>query len=159
MCSKPSPIHEAKPQASASSPLMSLDAFEDCLDRHGADLAHWPADLAAAGKRLMAENPLARASWHDAGLLDDFLTTRSEASAQPDLVEKILARQQALPMDVIAAHPLRSRWQAMTANSGPAMLCAAFALFGVAAGIFAHPGAISYDVSSIYLICTDVFYI
>lgn len=136
---------------------MSLEAFEDGLDRYGADLARWPEALRPPAERLLAESSPARAAWHDAGLIDDFLASRSEAGSQPDLVDKILARQRALaPAEAPAIHAgFRRKWP----NSlGPALLCAAFVLFGAAAGFMVMPAASSYDVSGVLLLTSDTFY-
>lgn len=157
MCSKPSPIHEAKPRQSVSSPLLSLDAFEDGLDRYGADFSCWPGDLRAEAERLAAHSSAAKAALADAVLVDDFLASRSEAGSQSDLVDRIMARQRALaPAGVPNRHAgLRHRWPSVL---GPTLLCVACVLFGAAAGFMIVPTASTYDVSGVLLLTSDTFY-
>ena len=39
---------------------MTLQGFEDALDRYGADIDRWPVDLRAPGRALMEQHPEAR---------------------------------------------------------------------------------------------------
>jgi hypothetical protein len=52
---------------------MTLEELELLLDRYGADLARWPADSAAAAKRLIADSSAARAALAESSALDELL--------------------------------------------------------------------------------------
>lgn len=153
MCSKPSPIHEASPHL----PL-SLDAFEESLDRYGADLARWPAGQRAAAEQLLAHSAVAKATWDDARMVDSFLETRTASGQQSDLVERVLAAQRAHDAAQAAAGFMPRR----VTRPGllqAALLCGVFLLCGATAGIFLAPDPVDYDVSGIFLFSSDLFYI
>lgn len=52
---------------------MTIAEFELLLDRCGADLARWPAESAAAAKRLIAESSAARTLLAESSALDELL--------------------------------------------------------------------------------------
>jgi hypothetical protein len=52
---------------------MTIEEFELLLDRHGADLARWPADSAATAKRLIADSSAARSLLAESSALDELL--------------------------------------------------------------------------------------
>jgi hypothetical protein len=52
---------------------MTLEEFELLLDRHGANLARWPADSAATAKRLIADSSAARSLLAESSALDELL--------------------------------------------------------------------------------------
>jgi ferric-dicitrate binding protein FerR (iron transport regulator) len=49
---------------------MTLEEFEDALDRYGADLAGWPEALRAEAERLVASSPEAERLYRQAERLD-----------------------------------------------------------------------------------------
>ena len=71
-----------------ASPL-TLEGFRDLLDRHGGDLAHWPAGQVAAALALLECSPEARALLDQAQDLDAALASPSKAP--PGLGERIVA--------------------------------------------------------------------
>lgn len=158
MCSKPSPIHEASPH-----PSLSLAEFEAGLDRYGADLSRWPQELRSAGEALLAhpdeaKAETAKAAWHDARLVDEFLLSRADTSPPGELVERVMAAQRAhdIAHPDEAISPIRLSWPRMLQA---ALLCGVVLVFGAAAGHLAASGDAKVDASGIFLVSSDQFYI
>ncbi|AWB07970.1 hypothetical protein A6A40_23300 (plasmid) [Azospirillum humicireducens] len=75
---------------------MTDEEFRDQLDRHGGDLALWPADAARDARRLLLRSVKAQA------MLDEMVTMelalgRSEDRPPPGLADRIFAAAFRLP--------------------------------------------------------------
>lgn len=72
---------------------LSLAAFGDLLDRHGADLERWPADVRAAAGALLAGDPAAVRLHGEARRLDALLAAAT-AAPPPDaaFVGRVMGR-------------------------------------------------------------------
>jgi hypothetical protein len=112
---------------------LALEAFEELLDVHGADLARWPAEQRNRAERLLASSAaaqqlLARAA-RVAALLD----------ALPDMLPsaELSARIAALPV----RHPRRggSAWWPFGNPLAPVLAWGAAAAFGLFVGSGAAP--------------------
>lgn len=68
---------------------LTLEGFRDLLDRHGGDLAHWPAGEVASAIALIEASPEARALLDQAQRLD--ATLASPPKAPPGLADRIVA--------------------------------------------------------------------
>jgi anti-sigma factor RsiW len=68
---------------------LSLAAFGDLLDRHGADLERWPADVRAEAGVLLAEDPAAARLHAEARRLDALVAA---ATAAPPLDAAFVGR-------------------------------------------------------------------
>lgn len=53
--------------------MMTLEQFEDCLDRYGSEVSRWPDGNALAAEALLEQSDSARLMLEDALLLDDTL--------------------------------------------------------------------------------------
>ena len=60
---------------------LTLEAFQDLLDRRGANLESWPAPDAVAAAKLLESEPQARAALDAARALDSALSTSPKAPA------------------------------------------------------------------------------
>jgi hypothetical protein len=137
---------------------LSIDAFEDYLDQFGSDVSAWPEPIGRAARNLLAISPTAAAAWQDAKLVDDMLATRSSGPTAPDLVSKIKARQQTLAPAAVAAPWFAAGGKALSGLRA-GLLCGAFVLIGLVAGKAMSPDAARYDVSSVFVFCSDMFYL
>ncbi|WP_374385074.1 hypothetical protein [Dongia sp.] len=132
--------------------------FEAGLDRYGADLSRWPPEIRAAGEALFVQSAEAKAAWHDARLVDEFLLSRADTSPPGELVERVMAAQRAHdsahPEEAIS--PLRMPWPRVLQA---ALLCCIVLLIGVVAGDLAASKPADFDASGIFLVSSDQFYI
>jgi len=154
MCSKPSPTHEALPHD-----IATLQEFEQDLDRLGGDLHRWPVAKSRCAEKLLAGSPAARAALADAQLVDEFLAARPSTPSDNALAERIFARQHA--MDAAEASP--PTWVSVRAaqpfSLRQAALCGAVGVLGLASGWLTMPVQTGYDVSGVFMLCTDAFYL
>lgn len=74
---------------------LSIEAFQELLDRYGGNLACWPAAVSEAAETLLARSPDARKRLEDARRLDTALGSRTHAPA--GLVDRIIAASGAKP--------------------------------------------------------------
>lgn len=150
MCSMPSPTHE--PGARNDVPLEWLSGFDDDLSRYGPAIATWPAESRQRAERVLAVSPAARDDLADADLVEEFLAQRGMHESTGDLAGRIIAAQQLL----VPALPYR-RSQAFV------MLQAAFivaiAAVGLVSGRWFMEAPADYDVSGIFMICAEAFYL
>lgn len=155
MCSMPSPTHESGVRDVVPSEL--LTAFGEDLSRYGAVLARWPAKNRLRAEALLAASPEARADLEDARLVEEFLTSRSVISSEVNLAERIFASQRAIDGAGGGRVPRPFFWHSA------AMMQAAFivgvALVGLVSGRWAMSTSTDYDVTGIFMICTDAFYL
>lgn len=68
---------------------LSLEGFRDLLDRHGGDMAQWPASQTASAISLLDASPDARALLAQAQQLDASLAAAPKAPA--GLADRIVA--------------------------------------------------------------------
>ncbi|PLX38692.1 MAG: hypothetical protein C0606_05510 [Hyphomicrobiales bacterium] len=69
---------------------MTLDEFQDCLDRLGDDLALWPAEQAGPGRDLLAGNASARAMLREAKELRTLFAAEAPVHAPAGLAARIV---------------------------------------------------------------------
>jgi hypothetical protein len=91
--------------------MMQLDEFEDLLDRHGDDLATWPAPSREAASALLKVSPDARELLDDARSMRAMFDRQATVSAPPALASRILADARAMP---VAAHSFNWMRPALT---------------------------------------------
>jgi hypothetical protein len=108
---------------------MSVEQLQDLVDRHGAELSHWPRAEASAARLLLAISPEARAALARASRLDRLLSTARNHSIASNLRERLLA---AAPVGgwrelVVSLWPFGPVWR-------PAAALFGFALIGVFLG-------------------------
>lgn len=153
MCSKPSPTHEVLPHD-----IATLHEFEQDLDRLGGDLSRWPADKSRDAEKLLTGSQAARAALADAQLVDEFLAARPSTCSDNGLAERIFARQRAV--DTAEASP--PTWLGGRAGwpfGRQAALYGAVGVLGLVFGWLAMPVQTVYDVSGVFMLCADVFYL
>jgi hypothetical protein len=101
---------------------------------------------------MLATSQTAREDLADAVLVEEFLGRRQAADGSRDLAARIIAAQQA-HMPAMAKHQ----------PSAFVMLQAAFvvaiAAVGLISGRWVMQTQADYDVSGIFMICTDAFYL
>nr|WP_298689740.1 hypothetical protein [uncultured Dongia sp.] len=154
MCSKPFPTHEALPQE-----VTTLQEFEQDLDRLGGDLSRWPADKSHNAQKLLAGSPAARAALADAQLVDDFLASRPSMPSDNALAERIFALQRAADAEALSLPSSVGGRLAWSFGLRQAALYVAVGAIGLASGWLAMPAQPVYDVSGIFMLCADIFYL
>ena len=72
---------------------MTLDEFENSLDRWGSNLAAWPEPARSEGTSLLRESEAARRELAHAQNIDDLLaaTHRAPASVRQEIVDRVAA--------------------------------------------------------------------
>lgn len=154
MCSKPSPTHEGPTHETAT-----LDEFEADLDQFGGDLGHWPSERRLRAEQLMAVSPAAREALADARLVDEFLAARPSAPSDNGLAERIFARQRAVDAATASTEVQGGAASVWTFGLRQVALYAAVGIVGLASGWLVMPAQTVYDVSGVFMLCTDVFYL
>jgi hypothetical protein len=76
--------------------LLSIEGFQDLLDRLGGDLSAWPAPQQASANALLAISPDAQTMLAAARRLDADL--RAQPKAPAGLVDRIMAASGAKPL-------------------------------------------------------------
>ncbi|MBI2253169.1 MAG: hypothetical protein HYU58_00970 [Proteobacteria bacterium] len=146
----PSPTHESG--AREILPPEWLSAFDDDLSRYGAAVETWPAESRRRAERVLASSVAARADLEEAALVEEFLNRRAPGGGEGNLAERIFSAQR----DLVPAMPA-SGWQPFI------MLQVAFivaiAAIGLLSGRWIMTVPADYDVSGIYMICADAFYL
>ncbi len=96
---------------------MNLSTFEDHLDRHGSDLARWPADSRAEAAALLDTTPRARTLLHAMQDVDAYLRVKRPPSTEAagHIAATAMRQRQALP------HHRLSRNAAWSAAAGVAL--------------------------------------
>ena len=109
--------------------VMDTRAFEEGLDRYGADLGRWPNDLRAAARDLLGRSAEAEAALAAMAEVEAFLQTSPLETGSPaDLT---------IPNDIAAAamrHPQVRRMSPMARNARWAAAAAAALVLGVLVG-------------------------
>ncbi|MGQ4272505.1 hypothetical protein [Terrihabitans sp. B22-R8] len=79
--------------------MMKLSQFEDALDRYGADMKNWPADMQLEGRQLLFRDPRAvrslEASLRVQGLLSGAMAAEPLAAPQIGRLTQALERRRA----------------------------------------------------------------
>lgn len=154
MCSKPSPTHEG-----TSHDIATLEEFEVDLDRFGGDLSHWAAENRRRAEQLLAVSPAARELLADAQLVDEFLAARPSAPSDNGLAERIFARQRAVDLATASIKVQGRGASVWTLGLRQVALYVAVGIVGLASGWLVMPAQTVYDVSGVFMLCTDVFYL
>lgn len=74
---------------SGSQPRLTLSEFQDLLDRHGPELAHWPAASAEAARDLLGRSAEARALLKEAHGLSRLFAAEGTVRAPAGLAGRI----------------------------------------------------------------------
>ncbi|WNJ90955.1 hypothetical protein [Bosea sp. 685] len=69
---------------------MKIGEFQDAIDRHGDDLATWPAGLRQPGLALLLASPVARAALDEARNLRAAFKSASPIRAPKSLIDRII---------------------------------------------------------------------
>ncbi|POR51887.1 hypothetical protein [Bosea psychrotolerans] len=69
---------------------MKLGEFQDAIDRHGDDLATWPAGLRQPGLALLLASPAARRILDEARSLRSAFKSASPVRAPKSLIDRII---------------------------------------------------------------------
>ncbi|WP_374652511.1 hypothetical protein [Dongia sp.] len=132
-------------------------AFGEDLSRYGTALAHWPVGARRRAEDLLSTSAAARAEFEDAKLVDEFLGDRTTLVGDGRLAERILAAQKSL--DGIAADPVRPSFRPRQSAAMQAALFVVVAMAGLGSGRWFMSATAEYDVSGIFMICADTFYL
>lgn len=150
MCSMPSPTHD--PGARDNIPSEWLSAFDEDLNRYGPVVATWPSESRERAEKILAASQAARADLADAALVEEFLGQRQANDSGRDLAARIIAAQQSLAPAMPSPRP-----QAFVTLQAAFVI--AIAAVGLISGRWIMQGQSDYDVSGIFMICTDAFYL
>lgn len=107
---------------------MNLESFEDELDRRGADLERWPADVRAGAEALLMRSEPARGLLEEARRLDALFDDVPRAEASAELRRRLAEIPIRYPRSEAAWQwPFESAWR-------PLLGLALAAAFGVVVG-------------------------
>jgi hypothetical protein len=110
-----------------------LERLREALDRHGGDLARWPADDRAHAESLTTSNASARELLEQAQRVDTLLLAMPAARASADLRRRVAEIPLRHP-PVATVRGLRSLWPIASATRALASACLLLAL-GVGIGM------------------------
>ncbi|WP_319498435.1 hypothetical protein [uncultured Cohaesibacter sp.] len=71
---------------------MSIERFEELLDRYGADLENWPQDEASAARELMLGSDLARKKFQFVLSIIKLAGSAPAPKAPASLVDRIMSK-------------------------------------------------------------------
>ena len=115
--------------------MMELSTFEDLLDRHGGDLAAWPARERDAATALLAISPAAQAQ-RDTMLDVERVLRRAAVVAAPGATDQIAARAM--------RHRQETPARRLALRTGWAVAAAIVLVVGIAIGDY---GGATRDIS------------
>jgi hypothetical protein len=88
---------------------MKIGEFQDAIDRHGDDLATWPAGLRQPGLALLLASPAARRALDEARSLRSAFKSASPVKAPKSLIDRIvLGAVGAVSQPPTAGHAVQS---------------------------------------------------